>query len=224
MNPPELEILHETDHYCVLNKPSGYVVHRTAGAESAPVVLQTLRDQLGKKVFPVHRLDRSTSGNLIMAFNSLITAKLQSAISEKSALKKYLLLCRGHLNPTEGQFDRPLSDEKKIKRNALTRYKVLRPFKEVSWVEACIETGRRHQIRRHFEYEMHHLVGDVNYGKGWLNKKFKDNFDLHRIFLHCSALQFVCPVENKMIHVHCELPDELMSVIEQLESTELPTP
>lgn len=211
-----IEIVYESTNYCIVNKPSGYVVHKTAGAESAPVLLQTLRDQIGKKVYPVHRLDRSTSGCLLMAFDSKTTAKLQQTLSLDMSLKKYLLLCRGHLNSSQGIFDRPLSDENKVKKEARTDYRLIQKFKEFSLVEATLRTGRKHQIRRHFEFEKHHIVGDVNYGKGWLNREFREKFGLQRIFLHCTDLSFECPISQKRAEAHAPLPMELQSILEQL--------
>ena len=212
----ELEILHQTERYCVINKPSGYVVHNTPGAEDAPVVLQTLRDQLNKRIYPVHRIDRSTSGCLIMAFDPEMTSFLQRSLADAGSLKIYTLLCRGHFDAKEGRFDRPLGDEKGEKKEALTTYEVIQEFEEYSLVQARLHTGRKHQIRRHFAFERHQLVGDVNHGKGWLNRRFREVHDLHRLFLHCSMIRIRCPIEGKPVTIKCELPQELQEVLSRL--------
>jgi len=208
-----IEILHLDEHFCVINKPSGHVVHRTRGAEAFPVVLQLLRDQLGKKVFPVHRLDRGTSGCLVFAFDSATTALLQTSLREGQ--KKYLALCLGR-PPIEGTFDRALTAENKMKKEALTKYKRLAAFEQYSLLELDLVTGRKHQIRRHLSFEGHHIIGDVNYGKGWLNRKFREDYDFNRLFLHCSFVSFAHPETGEAVHVESGLSTELDTLLESL--------
>ncbi len=213
-----IEVLYLDDHFCVINKPSGSVVHRTRGAESFPIVLQLLRDQLGKKVFPVHRLDRGTSGCLVFAFDSKTTAQLQIALKEGQ--KKYTTLCFGH-PPLEGVYDRELTAENKVKKEAITKFKRLATFEKYSLLELDLITGRKHQIRRHLSFEGHHIIGDVNYGKGWLNRRFREDYGFNRLFLHCHMISFTHPETGKQIHVESALSLELETLLKSLSSIEL---
>lgn len=208
-----IEVLHLDDNFCVINKPSGAVVHRTRGAESFPVVLQLLRDQLRKKVFPVHRLDRGTSGCLVFAFDSKTTATLQAALTHGQ--KNYLALCLGH-PPFEGVFDRELTAENKIKKEAVTKFKLLKAYDKYSLLELNLITGRKHQIRRHLSFEGHHIVGDVNYGKGWLNRKFREDYGFSRLFLHCSSVSFAHPETVEKVRVESGLDEEMKTLLQRL--------
>jgi RluA family pseudouridine synthase len=208
-----IEILYLDADFCVINKPSGFVVHRTRGAESYPVVLQLLRDQLGRRVFPVHRLDRGTSGCLVFAFDSKTTALLQIALREGQ--KKYIALCFGR-PPLEGVYDRELTAENKVKKEAVTKFKIIASFENYSLLELDLITGRRHQIRRHLSFEGHHIVGDVNYGKGWLNRRFREDYEFNRLFLHCHMISFTHPGTGKKIHVESSLSLELETLLKSL--------
>ena len=213
-NAVEIEVLFIDEHLCVVNKQAGHVVHRTRGA-TGPVVLQTLRDQLGQHVYPVHRLDGGTSGCLAFALSSEVAAGLQASLQSDLSVKKYTALCRGHLE-SEGVYDRPLTGEKKQKQEAITKYRVLKEFDEVSLLELQLITGRRHQIRRHLAHEVHQIIGDVNYGRGWLNRRFRENYDFHRMFLHCHELSFDHPVTGDRINIQCPLPKELTELLDKL--------
>ena len=210
-----LEILYLDEHICVINKPAGYVVHKTRGAGDSPVILQTLRDQIGKKIFPVHRLDRATSGCLAFALSSSTAKGLQEALQSELSQKKYQALCRGKL-AAKGVFDRELSNEKKVKQVAITHYSVLKEYEDLTFLELEIKTGRKHQIRRHLQHEGNHIVGDVNYGKGWLNRRYREEYDFSRMFLHCHFLSFVHPVSNERIEMSCSLDDELSNFLKAL--------
>ena len=208
-----IEILYSDKHFCVINKPSGYVVHRTRGAEKYPALLQLLRDQLGRRVFPVHRLDRGTSGCLVFAFDSKTTALLQVALREGQ--KKYLALCFGH-PPLDGVYDRELTAENKVKKEAVTKFKRLATYERYSLLELDLITGRKHQIRRHLSFEGHHIVGDVNYGKGWLNRRFREEYNFNRLFLHCCFVSFAHPETGEPVIVGCGMGLELETLLESL--------
>ena len=193
------------------------MVHRTRGAESYPAILQLLRDQLGRKVFPVHRLDRGTSGCLVFAFDSKTTSLLQIALKEGQ--KKYLALCLGH-PPSEGIYDRELTAENKVKKEALTKFKRLVTYEHYSLLELDLVTGRKHQIRRHLSFEGHHIVGDVNYGKGWLNRKFREDYNFNRLFLHCCMISFAHPETGEQIRIESDLGSELETLLKSLSPKE----
>lgn len=210
-----LEIIFKDSEFCVINKPAGSVVHKTPGAEKSLILLQALRDQLGKTIYPVHRLDNGTSGCLVFAFSSKAAASLQRALQDTSSVKSYIALMRGQ-PPVRGVYDRPLTSEKGVIQPAVTRFQLKQQFDEVALVDLEIETGRRHQIRRHAAHAGHHVVGDVNYGKGWLNRRFREKYDFYRMFLHCQRLSFELPGKNEKVDVQCPLDEELQRLVERL--------
>ena len=179
-------------------------MHRTRGADRFPVVLQTLRDQIGQTIFPVHRLDRGTSGCLAFALSPEAASKLQVELQSDSAIKKYTALCRGQLD-FQGIFDRDLTNEKKVKQMAITKYHVIQEFPNLTLLELEILTGRKHQIRRHLSFAGHHIIGDVNYGKGWFNRKYREENNFYRLFLHCHFLSFLHPITGQRLNLNCEL-------------------
>ena len=219
-----IEILFSDERFCVVDKPSGFVVHRTRGAENYPAVLQLLRNKIGRRVFPVHRLDRGTSGCLVFAFDPETTSLLQTSLG--SGFKKYISLCLG-CPPSEGVFDRDLTAENKVKKKAVTKFKRLRTFQEqhqqqrYSLLEIDLITGRKHQIRRHLSFEGHHIIGDVNYGKGWLNRKFREEHNFNRLFLHCHQISFVHPVTKKQVCVESGLSRELEGLLKALSKYQM---
>lgn len=181
-----------------------------------PVVLQMLRDQIGQYIYPIHRLDGGTSGCLVFALSSESANLLQQQLQEDSAVKRYIALCKGHL-PQEGRFDRQLTGENKIKKDALTLFKLIQTFNGLSLLDVQIKTGRKHQIRRHLSFEGHHIVGDVNHGKGWFNRKYREEYGFHRLFLHCHRLEFIHPVSKVGVVIDCPLPAELTELLDQLK-------
>ena len=214
-----IEILYQDEYICIINKASGSVVYKTPGAGDSPIILQALRDQLGKKIFPVHRLDRSTSGCLAFALSSAVASKLQASLQQGQ--KKYQALCLGEPS-AEGVIDRELTSEKKVKQPAVTKYKVLESFvlyepeQKYSLLELDILTGRKHQIRRHLSFLGHHIVGDTSYGKGWLNRRFRDRFGFQRLFLHCHFLSIVHPISGERLSLHCPMTPDLDQLLAKI--------
>jgi len=210
-----IEILHETDRWIAVNKPAGLIVHRSSLAnDDGPDLLRTLRDQLDQYLFPVHRLDRPTSGAILFAKDAEYASVLQAAMEQ--ARKQYLLVCRGHINeaatidhPLKKIYDSP-SDKRKRKRGviqtsepqtAITHYEPVSnltldvcvdryPTTRYALVSATIDTGRRHQIRRHFKHISHPIIGCPKYGKSVHNQFFKETYGISRLLLHASTLQF----------------------------------
>ncbi len=218
-----IEILYQDEYICAINKASGSVVYKTAGAGDSPVILQALRDQIGKKIFPVHRLDRGTSGVMVFALSSEAAALLQNSLSE--AKKKYYGLCLGQPGD-EGQIDRALKNEKGVEQKAITKFKkvdsftIQNPEQIYSLLELEILTGRKHQIRRHLSYLGHHLVGDTTHGKGWLNRRFRERYDFNRLFLHCHSLRIKHPVTKQALSLNAPMASELLELLNQLENTD----
>ena len=211
-----IDVLYIDEQICVINKASGQVVHKTRGAGDSPVILQNLRDQVGKKIFPVHRLDRGTSGCLAFAFSSETASKLQVELQSDSAIKKYTALCLGQLEP-QGTIDRELTNENKVKQRAHTQFRVIQELDGLSLLELQIFTGRKNQIRRHLSFEGHHIVGDVQYGKGWFNRRFREKYEFSRLFLHCHHLSFLHPITGQRMNINCDLPEDLATLLLKLQ-------
>jgi tRNA pseudouridine65 synthase len=208
---PTVSILYRDDHLVVVNKPSGMVVHR-GWAQDRVVALTAVRDLLNRRVFPVHRLDRGTSGALLFALDPGAARGLQEAFAAGAVEKRYLALVRGVV-PEEGVIDHPLPREGDRagapRAPAVTRFRRLGVFERYSLVEAVPETGRQHQIRRHFKHLSHPLIGDVQFGKGEHNRLFRERFGLHRLALHALEIGFPHPAQGGRVRVRAPLPEDL---------------
>ncbi|MFC0267267.1 pseudouridine synthase [Kushneria aurantia] len=214
-----IPILYRDDHLVVVHKPSGALVHRSAMARHAGrVMLQTLRDQLGQRVYPVHRLDRPTSGALLFALDDDTASALNRQFREHRVDKRYLAVVRG-IGPEAATLDRPLRDEEGPRpkaqmpaQPALTRVRRLDsvelpvridryPTSRYSLMEARPESGRRHQIRRHLSGCGHPIIGDAKHGKGVHNRFFRDHLDAGRLLLAAVGLGFHHPVSGRWMSV-----------------------
>ncbi len=205
-------ILHRDEHLVAIDKPPGTLVHRTASCRDRQrAVLQTLRDQLGQWVWPVHRLDRATSGVLLLALDPDTASRLARQFKERQVDKTYLALVRGWPEP-EGVIDRPVhaSERKEPERRkpAVTEYRRLAtvelpvhvdryPTSRYALVEARPLTGRYQQIRQHFKKISHPIVGDTTWGSGKHNRFFRDRYGLRRLMLHALRLALIHPVTGE---------------------------
>ncbi len=201
----------------VVDKPAGLAVHR-GWAPERDVAMVRVRDALGTRVFPVHRLDRGTSGVLVFALSAAMATVLGEAFASGAVHKHYLALVRGV--PAETVvIDHPLppGDDRTAPRvparTTIVRREV---FGRYSLVEAQPETGRLHQIRRHLKHLSCPIIGDVNYGKGEHNRLFRDRYGLHRMFLHASSVTFPHPATGALLSVCAPLPPELEAVLARL--------
>lgn len=218
-----LEILYQDEAVVAVNKPSGMLVHR-GWANDKIVAMTEVRDQIGQWVYPVHRLDRGSSGALLFALSSEVAATIGHAFSERLVQKYYLALLRGV--PEElGVIDHNIpKKEGGPKVEAQTAYRRLGVSGRYSLVEAMPRTGRLHQIRRHFKHISCPLIGDVKYGKGEHNRHFRDNYNLHRLALHSHGLALDHPVSGERLEIHAGLPEDLaktiieLGVVDSLES------
>lgn len=214
--PIALEVLYRDHELVAVNKPAGQIVHRGWARDGLPV-LQALRDQLGRHVFPVHRLDRATSGVLLFAFSSEIARRVQQEFESHTVDKRYLALCRGH-SPALVCVDHPLAKEAGgVERPAITDLKLLGSFERYGLYEARPRSGRLHQIRRHLKHASHPIIGDVRYGKGEHNRVFRERFNFHRLALHASTLQFQHPTTRDLITVHAPLPPDFAGLLQVLD-------
>lgn len=216
-NLDSIEILYQDDHYLAVHKPSGLLVHRSSECADRDNLMKQVKKQTGLFLHPLNRLDRPVSGIVLFALSSDATRALQEIWGTGSVTKEYHCLVRRHLFEP-GHFDYELSDDSGVKRQALTRYWPLQRFANTTLLRVEIDTGRRHQIRRHFARCCHNLVGDTMYGKGVTNNFFRDHFNLHRIFLHASRLQFRHPFTEEIVTIECPLPPLLEDVIAKLSN------
>jgi tRNA pseudouridine65 synthase len=202
-----LQILYRDADLVAVNKPSGMLVHRGWARDGVPV-LQALRDQIGQHVFPVHRLDRATSGVLLFALSSEMARAVQTQLDAHEVNKRYLALCRGR-DASLLCVDHPLAKRKGgEKRPAITDFKLLGHFERYGLYEARPRTGRLHQIRRHLKHASHPIIGDVRYGKAEHNRLFRERFGFHRIALHASDLILRQPRTQQRLHLRAPLfPD-----------------
>lgn len=231
----ELEILYRDEQLIAINKPAGMLVHRSwLDKHETVFAMQTLRDQIGQHVFPIHRLDRPTSGVLLFALNSE-TARLMSEQFEQHRVEKqYLAVVRGYLLG-EGRIDHPLKvvqdkiadkfSGEKAPQAAITDYQSLATVEmpypagkfataRYSLVQLSPKTGRKHQLRRHLKHLFHPIIGDTNYGDLHQNRAFSANTGCDRLFLHSTALQFIHPYSLQKIGINAPLDRQWASVFD----------
>lgn len=207
-----VRVLHEDDDVVLVSKPGGMLVHRTALSRTRGerFLLQAVRDLAGTRVHAVHRLDRPTSGIVLFAKRPEVVPAAQAALA--AARKAYLALVRG---TTDEAFtvDRPLKGDDGRPREALTRFRRLATFFRLSLLSCEIETGRRHQIRRHLDHAAHQVIGDTTHGKGRINAFFRDEWGLPRMFLHATRLELAHPATGAPLAIHDPLPADLRAFL-----------
>jgi tRNA pseudouridine65 synthase len=190
-------------------------VHRGWSRERI-VVMTAVRDRLGRRVFPVHRLDRATSGVLLLALDPGTARGLQEQLAGGLMRKLYLALVRG-ITPEEGVIDHPIPRSPGGPRvPAVTAYRRLATFERYSLLEVAPQTGRLHQIRRHLKHISHPLIGDVRYGKGEHNRLFRERFGLHRLALHALELGFAHPEDGRPLRLVAPVPEDLAGPLRAL--------
>jgi tRNA pseudouridine65 synthase len=216
---PPLRRLHEDERLLVVDKPPGLLVHRTGlDAREPDSVLDRLRRESGARLWPVHRLDKGTSGVLVFA-RDVEAARLVGAAFEAGAVaKRYRALVRGWPQP-EGRIDHPLARDPERPsagqpmRAALTRWTVLARFEwpiaadarhacsRYALVDASPETGRRHQIRRHLKHIGHPVIGDSTHGKGVHNRAVAAWLGTARLWLHALSIELPHPDDGRVLDV-----------------------
>ncbi len=224
-----LEIVFQDKDIAVINKPQGMVTHPAAGSPDSTLVnaaLFHIKDLSGiNGVFRpgiVHRLDKDTSGLLVIAKNNTAHLSLAKQIAEKAAERYYLALIEGNMKEDNGTIDMPLArnktDRKKISvdtngRRAVTNFRVIERFGDYTLTEFKLQTGRTHQIRVHCKAINHSVVGDATYGR-------KDKFGLKGQLLHSYKLILTHPVSGERLSFEAPLPDYFEKVLEKLRSTQ----
>ncbi len=215
-----LPILYADEHIVVVNKPSGLLVHRSPiDRHERRFAVQLLRDQLGRRVHPVHRLDKGTSGVLVFALDRETAATLAADFANQRVTKTYLAVVRGWPAET-GEIDYPLEavGDRYVPametgpKPARTLYRRLGtvelpqrvdryPTSRYALLELQPDTGRRHQVRRHLAHVSHPIIGDSTYGKGRHNRLFAELCGVRRLLLACVRLTFDHPATGQRIDV-----------------------
>jgi tRNA pseudouridine65 synthase len=219
-----LDILFRDEHLIAINKPHGLLVHRSPiAADVEEFALQLLRDQIGQKVNPFHRLDRKTSGVLLFAFDKKTEIKMQKQFAENKVKKTYLAIVRGHTDES-GNIDYPLRKENGTLQDAFTTYQTLNrteldvPFgkhltSRYSLIEATPATGRMHQLRKHFAHIFHPIIGDRTHGCNKQNRLFKEKWEMDTMLLHAQSLIFNHPEKEEIIIIRAPLQQEFIRVM-----------
>jgi tRNA pseudouridine65 synthase len=211
-----LSILHLDDELAVVSKPAGLLVHRDRRlGRGEPVVLQAVSEQLGRYVYPVHRLDRNTSGVLCFALTREAARTMQERLAAEETRKEYLVLVRGE-TPEAFESSRPLTNDRGERRPTHTEFRRLATFSRCSLLTARITTGRRHQIRRHLAHLAHHVIGDTSYGKGRINAFFRAEYGLPRMFLHAARLSVAHPATGLEMELRAALAADLRAFLQRL--------
>ena len=238
----DLEILHEDDDILVVDKPAGMVVHPSeTGAHQSGTLVNAVLHHCGDSLTGisgelrpgiVHRLDKNTSGVLVVAKSDLAQQSLMKQFKDRKVQKKYVVLVSGRIEPEEAMIDSPIgrsfNNRKKMAivaegkgRDSVTGYKVRRFFSdaadEYSLLDIDLKTGRTHQIRVHMDAVGYPVVGDITYGDSKVNKRFLNEYGLDRQFLHAERLKITHPKTGKKVEFKSELPEDLESVLEKLE-------
>ena len=216
-----LEILYQDEYLVAINKPHGLLVHRSPIAKDATkFALQKLRDQLDQLVFPVHRLDRKTSGVLLFALDPETLKLLSQKFEAGEIQKSYLAILRGYTKDS-GAIDYPLTNDAGKVQEAVTHYTTLDkaeinfPFgkhetSRYSLVEAKPETGRYHQLRKHFAHILHPIIADRAHGCNKQNRFFKAKWNMCTMLLHAQNLTFQHPINQSKVSINAGVSNEFL--------------
>lgn len=222
-----LTILHQDAHLVAIAKPPGLAVHRSAQVRDRAPALQRLRDQLGQRVHPVHRLDRATSGVLLFALDSDTARRVGETLARREASKHYLAVVRGWA-PQTAEIDYALREERdrpaqpartSLRRLATTELPIAvgrYPQARYSLVQLRPHTGRLHQLRKHMAHLRHPIVGDVRHGEGRHNRLFREHLGVRRLLLHAHRLALPHPHRDEELHLHAPLDEELRRLLTAL--------
>lgn len=229
-----MEILYRDRHYVAVNKAAGLLVHRTRiDSRERRYAMQLLRDRLGVRVYPVHRLDKPTAGVLLFALSPSAAASMTRQFAAQRVQKRYLAVVRGRVVGTM-LIDHALREQRDLMTDALAdadkpaqvartelcslatvelpiaagRYASSR----YSLLELRPLTGRKHQLRRHLKHISHPIVGDTTHGDGRHNRVFREHFDCNRLLLACTGMKFVHPYTGAVLDIRAPLDAEFTRV------------
>ena len=228
-----LEILYQDEYLVAINKPSGLLVHRSPiDKHETRFAIQELRDQIGKYIYPIHRLDKPTSGVLLFALDKYTASLMAEQFRDRKTKKTYTAIVRGYTN-NSGIIEHELLEKldkiadkdstTKESKEAITEYERLKTVEvphgvglydksRYSLVKLAPKTGRKHQLRRHMKHISHHIVGDTKYGRGEHNKMIRAEYDCHRMLLHAKSLEFIHPYTKQALHVEASYDESFISL------------
>lgn len=232
-----LPIIYRDEYLVAINKPGGLLVHRSEiDRHETRFAVQLLRDQIRQIVYPIHRLDKPTSGVLVFALSSDVARQLGDIFSRHALTKTYVALVRGFA-PEQGIIDHPLVEEldkytdKKARtdkpaQEAVTEFKTLAqiefpfcidkyPCTRYSLVQCTPKTGRKHQIRRHMKHISHPIIGDAKHGKGNHNRFFQEQFTCDGLMLASTTMEFIHPITNEALTLTAPLATKFTNIIRQ---------
>ena len=225
----EIQICYEDDFLIAVNKPNNLLVHHSFMArnmEEETTLVALLQEQLGLKLYPVHRLDRKTSGVLLLAKKRVEVKALQELFQQNGIQKTYHALVRGFA-PEEGVIDSPVKGrDAHVHKEAKTAYRKLQeialdipvhPYSgsRYSLLELKPQTGRLHQLRIHMNKISHPIVGDPKYGDRFHNRMFENELNFSKMFLHASSIQFIHPFTKRELIIKVEFPEDWMALAEK---------
>lgn len=233
-----MDIVYRDDYLIAVNKPPGLLVHRSrVDRQAQQFALQILRDRIGQRVYPLHRLDKPTSGVLLFALDPDSARRMMPLFSDGRIRKRYLAVVRGYTAATD-IIDYPLKEEldkmtdagvdpDKPAQAAVTRFTRLAtvelpaavgryPTARYSLLSLMPETGRKHQIRRHMKHIFHPVIGDTTHGDGRHNRFFRQQLDCRRLLLAATQVSFVHPLTRETVCIRAPLEHEFSIVIDSL--------
>lgn len=233
-----IQILHREERLLAVYKPAGLLVHRSAiDRHETRFLLQLLRDQVGQRIYPAHRLDKPTAGLMLFAMDTEMAALLTAAFTEGRVRKTYLAVVRGWLEG-EGRIDYPLREEldrmtdrrarkDKPAQSAVTDYRCLGqvelpepvgryPSARYSLMALRPIHGRKHQIRRHLRHIFHPVLGDTTHGDGRHNRFFRSHLDCHRLLLAALRLGLMHPLTGELLDLRAAPDSDFQRVLERL--------
>ena len=225
--PMPLEIIYQDEYLVAINKPHGLLVHRSPiAADATAFAVQILRDQLGRMVYPVHRLDRKTSGVLLFALHDALNSKMQVQFSDGKVRKHFHAIVRG-FTPDSMDIDYPLKRDDGVVQDAFTSFITLQKTEldipsgkhatsRYSLINLAPTTGRMHQLRKHMAHVFHPIIGDRPHGCNKQNKFFLEYFQMNSMLLHAKEISFFHPVTGDEILIAADYQSEFKRMLDVL--------
>lgn len=230
-----LAIRYRDEDIVVIDKPANLLVHRSEiDRHETRFAIQILRDQIGQRVWPAHRLDRGTSGVLLFGLRPEIASALGKQFEAGTVEKRYWAVVRGH-PPASGSIDHALTRQRDAyefqgERSSQEAQAALTHYRRLADIELPVEvdryptsryallelepiTGRRHQLRRHLKHIAHPIIGDATYGKGRHNRYFAEQLECRRMLLACTELGFDHPVDRRRLKINAPVNGEFAALL-----------
>jgi len=225
-----VEIIYQDDLLVVVNKPNNFLIHQSHYARNIdePTLLEVLEKQLGFQLFPIHRLDRKTSGIILLLKDKSFINQFQELFTKNEIEKTYYAIARG-FSPAEGIIDSPVkNDDTGVYKAAITKYKSIHQVElqipvhpyassRYSLIELKPQTGRMHQLRKHLNKISHPIVGDYKYGDRFHNRMFEQKLDCIYMFLHAYSIKFIHPLSHQKMNFTANFPDDWVKVMKQFK-------